>query len=286
MINLFKINSLLFIPAIKERFYRKILTLKGNKKPDGIIFDLEDSVHPKFKHKARKVLLKFFEARQNKKIFEEYIILVRINPITSPFFKEDLKLIMKIKPHILMTSKVETASELKIYKKIYKQLFVVVETLKGIFNLKSILRETRKTDLFAIGYEDLSSELLIERPENLKDTNPLNFVLMYSIILSRYFGIPMIDAVSRYFKKTDLMKLKKECEYTAKLGLIGKVAIHPNQIPIINSIFKRRKDEIKKIASKIIKKFANITDGSFVIVDKGMMDTPSYKLYINLLKML
>jgi len=286
MINPYKINSLLFIPATKERFYKKIFTLKGDKKPDGIIFDLEDSVHPKFKRKAREVLLKFFELPQNKKIFEEYIILVRINPVTSTFFKEDLRLIRKIRPHILMTSKAETANELKIYKKIYKQLFVVVETLKGIFNLRSILRETRKTDLFAIGYEDLSSELLIERPENLKDANPLTFILMYSIILSRYFSVPMIDAVSRYFKKTDLMKLKKECEYTARLGLIGKVAIHPNQIPIINRFFKRRKAEIKKNASKIIKKFTNLSDGSFVVVDKGMMDTPSYKLYSKLIKML
>ncbi len=58
----------MFVPAIKEKFYEKISTLEGNNKPDGIIFDLEDSIDTKHKERARDVLLDFFSKPGIKKI--------------------------------------------------------------------------------------------------------------------------------------------------------------------------------------------------------------------------
>jgi len=282
LVNLNDINSLLFVPAIKEKFYSKIFTLKGNSKPNGIIFDLEDSVDIKSKKIARDILSKFINNSNNRnKLFDQYITLIRINPFGSKFFKSDIDLVKKVRPNILMLAKVETADEIKIYKKTYRQIFVVVETLKGISNLEKILKEMRSTDLFAIGYEDLSSELLMERPKNLNSLNPLSHLLLDSVITTRRFNVPIIDAVSRLFKtQTDLIKLKKECLYTSELGLIGKVAIHPNQIATINNVFQQKKEKAKQRASKIIANFDKLTDGSFVFVDENneMIDTPSYKM--------
>lgn len=286
-VNLNNINSLLFVPAIKEKFYNKIFTLKGSNKPNGIIFDLEDSVDIKSKKSARDILLKFINNSNNRnKLFGQYTTLIRINPFSSKFFKDDINLVKKIQPNILMLAKIETVDEIKIYKKIYRQIFVVVETLKGISNLEKILQEMRNTDLFAIGYEDLSSELLMERPKNLNSLNPLSHLLLDSVITARRFNVPMIDAVSRLFKtQTDLQELKKECLYTTELGLIGKVAIHPNQVTTINKIFQQKKKKEKQRAHKIITNFDNLTDGSFVFVDENneMIDTPSYKMAKKLL---
>ncbi len=50
MNNPFKIRSLLFIPAIKESYFDKIADLRDNERPDGIIFDLEDSVSEQYKY--------------------------------------------------------------------------------------------------------------------------------------------------------------------------------------------------------------------------------------------
>ncbi len=197
-------------------------------------------------------------------------------------------MIAKIKPDVLMTAKVETAREVKQYKKIScKQLFVVVETLNGVENIQEIAREMRKTDLFAVGYEDISAELMIDRPEKLDSLNPVSHIMLQSLIVARQHNIQMIDAVSGFFKtKQDLGKLKNECIYTAGLGMVGKVAIHPNQIRIINTIFKKKKKDMRERAFKIIEKLEKTTDGIHVGLDENnkMIDTPSYKMAHKIIK--
>jgi citrate lyase subunit beta / citryl-CoA lyase len=288
LIELNQINSFIFVPAIKKNFYDKILTLEGVNKPDGIIFDLEDSVDVKYKEKARDVLLDSLSAPDYRNdLSGNYLISVRINPISSKWFKDDLRLIDKIKPDILMTSKVKTANEVKKYKKIAKRLLIVVETLNGIANLQEIIKEMRGGDLFTVGYEDLSAELMIERPKKLNSFNPLSHILIESLIIARQNNIQIIDAPSRFFKtKQDLVQLKNECGYAAELGMIGKMAIHPNQICIINSVFKDKKNEMFKKANKILNKFSKLSDGSSVIVSghNEMMDTPSYKMARKIVK--
>lgn len=288
LIELNQINSLIFVPAIKKSFYDKILTFKKADKPDGIIFDLEDSINIKYKAKAREVLLNSLSTTNYRNIlFDNYLIVIRVNPINSEWFNDDIKLINKIKPDILMTSKVETGNEVREYKKIAKHLIIVVETLNGINNLEKIIKEMGSGDLFVIGYEDLSSELMIERPKNLNSFNPLFHILMRSLIIARQNNIQMIDAPARFFKtKQDIAKFKNECRYTAGLGMIGKMAIHPNQICVINSIFKNKKNEMLKKAQKILNKFARLKDGSSAIVNEHneMMDTPSYKMANKIIK--
>lgn len=275
-----EINSLLFVPAIKDKFYDQLLKLRENR-PDCVIFDLEDSIETERKDAARDVLLtRLSNLEYKKELFKKYKILIRINPCSSKWFKDDIIAVKKIKPDILMTSKTETTNEIKKYKNLHPQLLVLVETLTGISNLDDILKEMRKTDLFVLGYEDLSADLFIERP-GIDLPNPLTHILFNSIITARRYNINMLDSVSRVFKtKKDLAKFKTECMYTANLNLTGKLAIHPNQISIINTVFKTQKKKIKEEANKIITIFNELTDGSFVTIDENseMIDTPSYKM--------
>lgn len=282
---------MLFIPAIKKQLFDKILYFNKEDKPDGIIFDLEDSIHEDYKNEARTILLKKFlnDVRYRTQLFDKYHVFIRINAYKSKWFRDDIKIVNKIKPNFLMLSKVETEKEIEDIRKKSKvpQIFAVIETFAGIKNREKILKTLKKIDLFAIGYEDLSAELFIERPENLNSITPLSLILMESIIDARKNKITMIDAVSRKFSThQDLNELKKECLFTANLNMSGKVAIHPNQISVINSIFD--KNLLLKRARHIISEFKKIKDGSFVIKDtnKGMLDTPSCKMYSEILNLL
>lgn len=188
-----------------------------------------------------------------------------------------------------MLSKVEDSKEVNFFQKYFegKQLFVVIETLKGYRNRDSILRSIGFKDLFSIGYEDFSKELLIERPENLNSQNPISHILMEFLISARENNITMIDAVSRKFEtKANLKKFKDECKFTEKLGLSGKVAIHPSQVKIINSVFDKN-EKITKTKRKL-RAFRKLEDGSAVIVakNKEMLDKPSYNMSLDLLKKL
>ncbi len=141
-------------------------------------------------------------------------------------------------------------------------------------------------DLFAIGYEDLSAELLIERPADLSIENPLSKILTDCIISAREKDIIMIDAVSRKFGTPEnLEQLEKECQFALSLGLTGKVAVHPSQVPIINKVFN--KEVLIKKAKNILSQFKELKDGSSVIVREGkeMNDLPSYKMYKKIIEL-
>src|SRR4030042_1803832 len=172
-INPLGIRSVLIIPSIKKKFFAKIFTLEGDSKPDAVIFDLEDSVHADFKKEARENLREFFGNEENRKVvFSKYVVFIRTNSFRTEYFKEDMKLTNYIKPHFLVLPKVESPEELEVVRKSgMNQLFVAIESLKGIDNINSILSSMDKYDLFAIAYEDLSAEIGIERPENLNSFN-------------------------------------------------------------------------------------------------------------------
>lgn len=88
-INSAKIRSLLFVPSIKTHFFGKLFNLKGADKPDGIIFDLEDSVSEKCKGEARDNLRKFLyqDNDYRSKLFREYVIFIRINDFRTDWFQ-------------------------------------------------------------------------------------------------------------------------------------------------------------------------------------------------------
>jgi citrate lyase subunit beta/citryl-CoA lyase len=287
-VNPFKIRSILIIPSIKKKFFTKLFALKGDYKPDAVIFDLEDSVHPDFKEKARENLKEFFGDKDNRRVvFGSYAVFIRTNSCRTEYFEEDIKLTKEIRPHFLVLPKTESAEELEATKVLgATQLFVAVESLRGIDNINSILGGMEQHDLFAIGYEDLSAEIGIERPENLNSINPLTNLLLNSLIHAKKHNIAMIDVVSRKFSKKDLADFREECLFTSKLGLSGKVCIHPNQVPIANEVWGARNRLILERGGKILKGFESLKDGSFVIVNekKEMMDTPSYRMYNRLLK--
>ena len=286
-INPFKIRSLLFVPAIKKEFIDKIIDLEGINKPDGIIFDLEDSVHLDYKDEARKNLDELFKNKEIiDKLKDKYIICIRINKYGTKWFKNDLRFINQIKPNFLMLAKVESAKEVRIIRKKskIKQLIAPIETLEGLKYIKEITSELNFYDIFACAYEDTSAELLIDRPENLNYINPLTFFLMNCIIEARRNNLIMLESPSRKFADE---KGLKECEEEATLGknngFTGKFAIHPNQVAIINKIFDKK--VIVNRAEKVLGQFKDLKDGTSVIVNenKEMMDTPSYKMYSKLL---
>lgn len=288
-VNPFKIKSLLFVPAIREDFLKKVLDLEGDEKPDAIIFDLEDSVHENSKIKARELLGRYLieDKLYRDKIFRKYVVMIRVNDSRTKWFDEDMRLVNLCLPNFLVVPKLESARELSQVRKKSKaeQLLILIETLLGFENSKSIVKSLNGFDILSLGYEDLSSELLIERPERLQVINPLSLIISYLIILARKEKIAIIDSVSRKFKgKSELKNFREECSFTSGMGLTGKLAINPSQVPIINKIFD--KTHLVKNAREKIKNFEKLGRDSFVLLnEKGeMLDNPSYKMYKKIMK--
>lgn len=289
IINPYKIRSWLFVPAVKENLFEKIMTLSGENKPDVIIFDLEDSVHPDFKENARETLRKYLHENRayKERLLSKYIVSIRINSQETKWFVGDIDLVKKVRPDFLMLSKVESPYHVRFarQKSGVPQLFVVIETIKGFENREEIMKGMEWYDVYTLGYEDLSADFMIDRP-SLESLNPVSASLMKSIISGRKNEISMIDAVSRKFGTPENLKeFEKECLFTLNLGLGGKLAIHPSQVTVINSVFD--KGRLLERAENILGKFMDLKDGSSVIVgdNKEMMDMPSHRLHSRVLEL-
>lgn len=279
-INPYKLKSLLFIPAIESDFYDKLLQLEH--RPSGIIFDLEDSIKEGAKDKARRTLVnKLSDENIKQKVFSEYTVFIRANTIQSPWFEDDMAAINEVGPDFLMAAKVSSGEDIKTLrnKSDANQIFAGVESVSGVENLDSILEPMGENDLFAIGYEDVSAQLMIERPK-LQSINPLTPLLMAALAKSGKHDVPIIDAVSRVYTDDKIGQLERECQFTSNLGFSGKVAIHPNQIATINSIYSERNRSVRKRTQKVLDEFSEKDDKAVITGDEEeMMDTPSQKMY-------
>ena len=280
MINLNNVKSLHFIPAVRLDFFDhfKINQLQA----DVIVFDLEDSVDENSKILAQENLAKIF--LDNKDYLEKYKTCIRPNSKYTKYFKDDSKIINKINPDIVLLPKVDNVEDLKFYKKTFKakNIICAIETLAGVSNVNEICQKLDpKTDAIVVGYEDLSSELKIERPPHLESQNPLTQIIFSVFVVARRFNIPIFDAVCRFFKSEDISILEKECEFTSSLRFSAKFSIHPNQISIINDYFS--KEKINNYAETIIDEFSNKSAGTGVrVVNNQMIDLPSLRLYKNI----
>lgn len=280
--NNFRFRSFLFVPAIKKNFFEKILTLHDLNKPDVIIFDLEDSVQSDFKSEARILLIDFIK-KHSGELRKKYTICLRINKFDSSQFDDDIKIINIISPDLLMLPKVESEKEIIFIRKKFKKLdlVVLIETIDGMYNLEGITSKMIARDILAVGPEDFSAQLLMERP-NYYEPSPLWYFYSECVLRARKNNLILLDGPSRKYTEKNLDEFEKECKFSVKFGFDCKMAIHPNQIFLINKMFD--KTNKLKSAEKILKYFNELRDGLNVISNnEEMLDAPSYKMYKKIL---
>jgi len=282
-------RCLLFIPAIKVEAYSKHLDALDI---DGVIFDLEDSVDESYKATARSLLEEFLLQKRPKPN-----IYIRPNAVSSRQFDVDLEMIRRVCPDAIMIPKIESVFDVRIvlgfisdYERIKQKplgFFPIIETLEAYRDRENIVKEFKeKAFLLTIGYEDFSGRLGIDRPD-LTKPNAITNMLLEIIVTCKLHGVPVIDSVSRKFKHKHLADFQREVEFGRDSGLYGKLAIHPNQVEIINQVYSTL-HAIEMRERRLIRRFSVLDDGSAVIVnDNGEMeDMPSYRRAVHNLRRL
>jgi citrate lyase subunit beta/citryl-CoA lyase len=265
-------DSLLVIPADMIDEYVPNARETG---ADAILFDLEDSVSEEKKPGAREKL-----ADIRKKDLGSKDIYVRPNRIGTEEFESDREILEKVSPDLVVFPKVESAEEVREIEKFlnsgesktpYK---IIIESFRGFENRDEIFSEAETCLLVSLGYEDLSAELGIQRPE-LDGNNPLNSMLMETLVSAKKHGLQYMDAVSRKFDEEDLDEFREELSYGKEIGCWGKVLIHPNQVPPTKKTYSIEK-EIEKAREKI-RRFKE-ADSGVITNEKGEMeDLPSLR---------
>ena len=273
----------------KDRFRRSRLYIPGNQaklmlnagihKPDGIILDLEDSVSPNDKYSARLIVrnalrhLNFFNSER----------MVRINQ--GSLGLEDLESIVPHNVHLILIPKVEDPLELiEIDKKIIQIskkcgrkepvfLMPIIESARGILHAFEIASASKNNVAIAIGLEDYTADIGIERTNEGKESL---FARSQLINAARSVNIQAIDTV--FSDVDDEEALRKSVKEARDLGFDGKGCIHPRQIKPVHEEFAPSQIQIEK-AKKIVLAFDDAKKRGLGVVSLGskMIDPPVVK---------
>lgn len=255
----------------------------SNAEVDSIIMDLEDGVAQSQKAEARATVATALSDVD----FGHRERLVRINSMGSAVASEDINQTIMARPDGYVIPKVQNSMDLinvdQILTDIEHQhnwpllgirLLAVVETAIGVMNLKEIAGSTSRLDAILFGAEDLAGDIGATRTDEGWEV----FYARSAVVTTcAAFGLQAIDTV--FVDLTDPQKLEADCTFAQRMGYLGKMAIHPRQLPVINRVFTPSDEEVAA-AQRIIDAFAEHQEAGAGVfeLDGKMVDMPMVRV--------
>jgi citrate lyase subunit beta/citryl-CoA lyase len=259
-------RSWLFVPADSEKKIAKALDSAA----DALIFDLEDSVVPARKAAARDILKQLPSRSGGPQWW------VRINPLGSEHLKDDLELIGIADMHGIVLPKAESGADVTELAHRTGNIpvhAIVTETPASLFGLMSYGQPGSPLAAMSWGAEDLSAALGAASKYDENGELSFTYRLARSLCLAGAVaaGAQPVDGVFADFRDTD--GLRDEAEAARREGFTGKLAIHPDQVEVINAAFTPSAEDIGR-AEAIVAAFEAQPDAGVVAVDGRMVDRP------------
>jgi citrate lyase beta subunit len=278
-------RALLFIPGDSEKKIAKGLTLDV----DAVILDLEDSVVPSNKAEAREIVRRALVSKQFPSQRTER--LVRVNaartggdpPDPLAAQARDITATIQGRPDGYVLPKVESAQEVEQVARLLLaqeetlgfevgriQILALIETARGVVNLREIAAAHDRLTALIFGAEDLAADLgAIRSTEGAEVQYGRSAVVLHAAA----FGLQAID--TPYVALDDLAGLRTEARNAMRMGFTGKLAIHPAQIAPIVEAFTPSDEEVAAAQRLIDAVRVHWSRGAGVFVYEGkMVDMP------------
>ena len=257
-------RSWLFVPADSEKKIARALECGA----DAIIFDLEDSVTPGEKARARDIV-KGLTASDRSQLW------VRVNPLTSEWHKDDLEVLGNSAVHGIVLPKAESGADVETLAHRTGNIpihAIVTETAASLFGLLSY-RGQGALAAMSWGAEDLSADLGASSKHDEDGSLSFTYRMARSLCLAgaKAAGAAAVDGVFTDFR--DEPGLILEALAAAREGFDGKLAIHPAQVSPINQAFTPNAGDVAR-ARAIVDAFAAQPDAGVLSIDGRMVDKP------------
>lgn len=270
-------RALLFMPGDSRRKIEK----GAGMDVDGIIMDLEDAIALSQKDVARQSVA----AALHEVDFGRSEALVRTNMIIPGWlYQADIAATVAAKPDGYVLPKIEEAQQVTHVSEILAKaeraqgwpigtikLLAIIETAKGVVNLKEIASSDPRLCALIFGAEDLAGDIGATRTA---EGHEIFYARSAVVTHAKAFGLQAIDTV--YIDLTAPAEaLTAETELIERMGYTGKLAIHPRQVEPIQRVFTPKTAAIHA-AQRLIDAFnANQAAGTGVFEYEGkMIDMP------------
>ena len=274
-------RSLLFVPADSPHKLEKSLDAGA----DALIVDLEDSVALAAKPAARAAARAFIAAAMQR--VDRPRIVLRVNALDTGLIDADLDAVMAAAPDAIMLPKSRHGADVQhLGAKLAVReaehnledgatgvIAIATETAGAIFGLGSYAGASRRLRGLTWGAEDLSAALGSESTR-LADgayTDPYRLARALTLFGACAADVDPIDTVFVNFR--DQQSFRAECEAARRDGFTGKMAIHPDQVAIINAVFTPPPQAVEQ-ARKIVAAFAQNPGAGVLSIDGRMTDRP------------
>lgn len=282
-------RSLLFVPGDSERKLAKGFASQA----DIVIVDLEDSVSLENKPTARRIATDFIISERSKTAARIY---VRVNDLTTGETQADLSAIVKAAPDGIMLPKSASGADVQQLSSMLRVeeaqaglpdgsiriLPIITETAAAVFTGATYAGCSPRLCGVTWGAEDLSASIGAHaaRTSDGKYTDVFRLARAVTLLAGSAADVPAVDTVFPNFR--DTAGFKAECEDAERDGFTAKMAIHPDQVPVINEVFTPTPEAIER-AQAVVDAFAAAGNPGVVALDGKMYDRPHLRLAERLL---
>ena len=258
-------RSLLFVPAVRPDRYPKALATGA----DAVCIDLEDGVASGAKDEAREKAIALLAARQPTRAE----VILRVNDTKTDLGQADLAALDDARawPDALMLPKVSGADEITQVEAVLARssavlpLIAQIETAQGLSAAREIAAASPHVSAVFFGAIDLSADVGCA-----VEWEALLYARSRVVLAAALAGVSALDSPFMDVRAVDL--LADESRRVRRLGFVGKAAIHPTQVSVIQEAFSPAPDEVAW-ARKIVAAYEQ-QQGGVLLVDGQLIERP------------
>lgn len=275
------LRSMLFVPGDSE----KKLAKGAGVGADALILDLEDAVAAARRPIAREMICDYLAAadRSGSELW------VRMNPLDSADALRDIAAVARARPDGIALPKCNGPEDVLQLAHWLDVLEVEHGIAPGSIAICAIATETAaapfalgrykdapRLRILTWGAEDLAAALGASSNKDAAGFYTPPYVLARSLCLFGAYaaGVQGLDTVQPDFRNPT--KLREECNDARRDGFLGKIAIHPDQVAVINECFTPSAAEIAH-AQAVIDAFKANPEAGALNLDGKMIDMPHLK---------
>ena len=249
-------RSYLFVPGNRPDRFPKACAAGA----DAVVLDLEDSVAPADKSKARLAIDAWLTPAQP--------VMLRVNTSDCEWFLEDLSLSRKPGIAGVLVPKAERVEEIGLIAEAFGSevpILPQIETAQGFRNALALAGAGQVKHLL-FGSIDFQLDLGMTAEED-----ELLYFRSQLVLDSRLAGIqPPVDGVTTDIHSAELVRA--DSLRAKRLGFSGKMCIHPKQVPVVNECFAPSAEEVGW-ARRVVEACSEAR-GAAISVDGKMVDRP------------
>lgn len=277
-----KLRSLLFVPGDSDKKFARA----AGSPADVLILDLEDAVAPGMKEAARRTVSGWLTQAGvgTPRLF------VRINPLASGLAEADLDAVVRPGLAGLLLPKVDGATDVDAVAERLDRLeaergmrpgtvpimVVATETPAAMFALGTYTPPHPRLLGMTWGAEDLAAAIgaTANKEADGSWTEPYRLARSLCLFAASAAGVAPVETLYADFRDSE--GLEADCRRARRDGFLGRIAIHPDQVEVINRCFSPSAADVAE-ARKIVAAFAAQPGKGTLGIEGKMYDIPHLK---------